>query len=169
MKLLEDSKDGSESEVARRFDDEKNTVNGRKRRLRLHKWLNNRWGIAIPPSIAEAQTTAPGLHHDSLGPIFSLLGRRPASSSWRHASRNGAPQRVTRYRLNKSHGRPGVNYDERLELFEEALQVIRAVWTSDEISFEGKHFTARGITAHPRPLSQPHPQGRKTPGGLPAD
>ncbi len=37
----------------------KNTVNGRKRRLRLHKWLNNRWGIAIPPSIAEAQTTAP--------------------------------------------------------------------------------------------------------------
>lgn len=51
----------------------------------------------------------------------------------------------------------GVNYDERLELFEEALQVIRAVWTSDDISFEGKHFTARGITAHPRPVSQPHP------------
>jgi probable F420-dependent oxidoreductase len=51
----------------------------------------------------------------------------------------------------------GVNYDERAELFEEALQVIRAVWTSDDISFEGKHFTARGITAHPRPISQPHP------------
>ena len=44
----------------------------------------------------------------------------------------------------------GVSYDERAELFEEALQVIRAIWTGDDISFEGKHFSARGITAHPR-------------------
>jgi alkanesulfonate monooxygenase SsuD/methylene tetrahydromethanopterin reductase-like flavin-dependent oxidoreductase (luciferase family) len=51
----------------------------------------------------------------------------------------------------------GVNYDERAELFEEAPQVIRAVWTSDDKSFGGKYFTARGITAHPRPVSQPHP------------
>ncbi len=51
----------------------------------------------------------------------------------------------------------GVSYDERAELFEEALQVIRAIWTDDDISFEGKHFSARGITAHPRPVSDPHP------------
>ena len=51
----------------------------------------------------------------------------------------------------------GVSYDERAELFEEALQVIRAVWTGDDITFEGRHFSARGITAHPRPVSDPHP------------
>ncbi|ORB85010.1 LLM class F420-dependent oxidoreductase [Mycobacterium kansasii] len=51
----------------------------------------------------------------------------------------------------------GVDYEERAELFEEALQVIRAVWTSDEISYAGRRFTARGISAHPRPLSRPHP------------
>ncbi|OBK14141.1 LLM class F420-dependent oxidoreductase [Mycobacterium asiaticum] len=51
----------------------------------------------------------------------------------------------------------GVDYDERADLFEEALEVIRAVWTGDDISYEGRHFTARGITAHPRPVSQPHP------------
>jgi probable F420-dependent oxidoreductase len=51
----------------------------------------------------------------------------------------------------------GVNYDERAELFEEALRVIRAVWTGDDMSFEGRHFTAKGITAHPRPISRPHP------------
>ncbi|MGD1283661.1 LLM class F420-dependent oxidoreductase [Mycobacterium seoulense] len=51
----------------------------------------------------------------------------------------------------------GVSYDERAELFEEALQVIRAVWTGDDITYEGKHFSARGITAHPRPPSDPHP------------
>ena len=51
----------------------------------------------------------------------------------------------------------GVDFDERAALFEEALEVIRAIWTSDDISFEGRHFTAKGITAHPRPVSQPHP------------
>jgi probable F420-dependent oxidoreductase len=51
----------------------------------------------------------------------------------------------------------GVDYDERAELFDEALEVIRAVWTTDDLSFEGRHFSARGITAHPRPVSQPHP------------
>src|ERR1700745_2449610 len=52
----------------------------------------------------------------------------------------------------------GVNYDERAELFEEALRVIRAIWTCDDMSFEGRHFTAKGITAHPRPIRTPHPR-----------
>jgi probable F420-dependent oxidoreductase len=51
----------------------------------------------------------------------------------------------------------GVEFDERGDLMEEALQVIRAIWTTDDVSFEGRHFTANGITAHPRPVSQPHP------------
>ena len=51
----------------------------------------------------------------------------------------------------------GVDFDERAALFEESLAVIRAIWTGDDISYEGKHFTATGITAHPRPVSQPHP------------
>lgn len=51
----------------------------------------------------------------------------------------------------------GVEFDERGALFEEALQVIRSIWTGDDISFEARHFTASGITAHPRPVSRPHP------------
>ncbi|GFG73882.1 LLM class F420-dependent oxidoreductase [Mycobacterium botniense] len=51
----------------------------------------------------------------------------------------------------------GVDYDERTELFDEALHVIRTVWTRDDVWIEGRHFSARGITAHPRPVSQPHP------------
>src|SRR6201995_384543 len=51
----------------------------------------------------------------------------------------------------------GVDYEERAALFDEALDVIRAIWTTDDVSFEGKHFTASGITAHPRPVSDPHP------------
>ncbi|GAC1636502.1 MAG: LLM class F420-dependent oxidoreductase [Mycobacterium sp.] len=51
----------------------------------------------------------------------------------------------------------GVEFDERAGLFEEALEVIRAIWTTDNFSYEGRHFTASGITAHPRPVSKPHP------------
>lgn len=49
----------------------------------------------------------------------------------------------------------GVDFDQRGTLVEEALQVIRAVWTGDDISFSGRHFTAAGITAHPRPAIAP--------------
>ncbi|WP_426574003.1 LLM class F420-dependent oxidoreductase [Aquihabitans sp. McL0605] len=51
----------------------------------------------------------------------------------------------------------GVDHAERNEIFDESLQVLKAIWTSDDVSFEGRHFNARGITAHPRPLSDPHP------------
>jgi len=51
----------------------------------------------------------------------------------------------------------GVDFAERAALFEEALEVIRAVWTGDDVSYEGRHFSAKGITAHPRPISTPHP------------
>jgi probable F420-dependent oxidoreductase len=51
----------------------------------------------------------------------------------------------------------GVDYEQRAELFDQALDVIRTIWTTDDISFEGKNFSARGITAHPRPISEPHP------------
>lgn len=51
----------------------------------------------------------------------------------------------------------GVDHGERNELFDEALEVVKAAWTSDEITVGGRHFRARGITTHPRPLSDPHP------------
>jgi len=51
----------------------------------------------------------------------------------------------------------GVDFDERAQLFEEALEVIRAIWTTDDFTYEGRQFSAKGITAHPRPVSKPHP------------
>jgi probable F420-dependent oxidoreductase len=51
----------------------------------------------------------------------------------------------------------GVDFEGRATVFEEALEVIRAIWTTDDLTFEGTHFSARGITAHPKPISVPHP------------
>jgi probable F420-dependent oxidoreductase len=51
----------------------------------------------------------------------------------------------------------GVDFDDRAQVFEEALEVIRGIWTTDDFSYAGRNFTANGITAHPRPVSTPHP------------
>src|ERR1700753_2194311 len=51
----------------------------------------------------------------------------------------------------------GVVFEDRAALFAEALDVIRAIWTTDDVTFEGTHFSAKGITANPRPVSRPHP------------
>lgn len=49
----------------------------------------------------------------------------------------------------------GVDHAARNEIFDESIDVIRAIWTGDDVTFEGEHFSARGITAHPRPTQCP--------------
>ena len=51
----------------------------------------------------------------------------------------------------------GVDHAERNELMDEALGVLKAIWTGDDVTVEGRHLSARGITAHPRPVTDPHP------------
>ena len=58
----------------------------------------------------------------------------------------------------KGQGIPYPSTSERFEQLEDSLQLAKALWDSDEISFEGKHFSAPAITNNPRPLSNPHPR-----------
>ena len=51
----------------------------------------------------------------------------------------------------------GVDFDERNELFDEALDVLPLHWAGEAFSYEGKHFNARDIIARPRPVQQPIP------------
>jgi probable F420-dependent oxidoreductase len=51
----------------------------------------------------------------------------------------------------------GVAYEERNSLFDEALEVIHLAWTSDEVTFDGRHFSARSVAARPRPVAEPRP------------
>ena len=56
------------------------------------------------------------------------------------------------------YGIPYPSTSERFEQLEDNLKLAEALWDSDEIAFEGKHFTAPAITNNPRPLSKPHPR-----------
>ena len=49
----------------------------------------------------------------------------------------------------------GVDFEERNELFDEALEVIRGVWSTDDYSYEGRHFAAHGQTVNPKPSRVP--------------
>jgi F420-dependent oxidoreductase-like protein len=57
----------------------------------------------------------------------------------------------------KGYGIPYPSTSERFEQLEDNLKLAKAIWSSDETSFEGKHFSAPAITNNPRPLSNPHP------------
>lgn len=45
----------------------------------------------------------------------------------------------------------GVDFDSRNTQFDEALDVLRGVWTQDDFSYEGSTFTAHGQTVNPQP------------------
>lgn len=56
------------------------------------------------------------------------------------------------------YGIPYPSTSERFEQLEENLQLAKELWSSDESSFAGKHFSAPKITNNPPPLSEPHPR-----------
>ena len=50
----------------------------------------------------------------------------------------------------------GVDFEERNDLFDEAIEAMRGVWTTDDFQYEGRNFNAPGQTANPKP-SRPIP------------
>jgi len=53
--------------------------------------------------------------------------------------------------LKPEFGALGVDFEERNELTDEAIDVLRAVWTTDDVAWQGRHFASRGVTMRPRP------------------
>ncbi len=51
----------------------------------------------------------------------------------------------------------GANFERRNELFDEALIVMKAVWTGESIDMKGEGWEAHGHHALPVPVQKPHP------------
>ena len=51
----------------------------------------------------------------------------------------------------------GVDFDERNDLFDEALEVLPMHWRGEPFSYRGRHFDARTSIARPRPVQDPIP------------
>ena len=45
----------------------------------------------------------------------------------------------------------GVDFDQRNDAFDEAIEVMRGVWATDDFQHQGRNFTAHGQTVNPKP------------------
>jgi alkanesulfonate monooxygenase SsuD/methylene tetrahydromethanopterin reductase-like flavin-dependent oxidoreductase (luciferase family) len=52
----------------------------------------------------------------------------------------------------------GVDVERRVSRLEETLQVLRRLWTEEDVSFEGKHFHLDHVTLLPRPAQPRGPR-----------
>jgi len=59
--------------------------------------------------------------------------------------------------LRSEYAALGVDFDERNPLFDEAIEVLRGIWSTDGFHYAGRHFHAQGQTANPKPRQAPHP------------
>jgi probable F420-dependent oxidoreductase len=53
--------------------------------------------------------------------------------------------------IRKEFAQAGVPFERRVGRFLETLEICRALWTQDHVSFAGKHFTLDDVTMEPKP------------------
>jgi probable F420-dependent oxidoreductase len=53
--------------------------------------------------------------------------------------------------IRKEFAAAGVPFERRVGRFLETLEICRALWTRDHVSFSGKHFTLDDVTMEPKP------------------
>jgi alkanesulfonate monooxygenase SsuD/methylene tetrahydromethanopterin reductase-like flavin-dependent oxidoreductase (luciferase family) len=51
----------------------------------------------------------------------------------------------------------GLKYEERWKRFDEAINVLRSLWSGDGVGFTGRFYSTAGIDLEPKPLQKPSP------------
>ena len=51
----------------------------------------------------------------------------------------------------------GIPPGQRVSRLEEGIDIIRACWTQDTVSYDGKRFRLDDVAIYPKPLQRPHP------------
>ena len=62
--------------------------------------------------------------------------------------------------FEKEHQEMGIPFPDlgdRIDAFEEAVQILRGLLTTDGFTFEGRHFQVEDATLNPKPVQRPHP------------
>ncbi len=67
----------------------------------------------------------------------------------------GAPKNKNEYR---GYGIPFPPAKVRIEQMKEAIQIIRMMWTEDEVNFSGKYYNLKGGYSYPKPIQKPYPR-----------
>ncbi len=125
-----------------------------------HKWLTAGGHDALDPFVVLAVVAASTERLRLIPNIVVLPYRNPfivakAAASVDLLSEGRFVLSVATGYLRSEYRALGVEFEQRNQLFEEALDVLRGVWSHDEFSYEGKGFTAMAVTANPKPRGIP--------------
>ena len=60
-------------------------------------------------------------------------------------------------REHEAYGFPFASTRERMDVFEEQLQIVLGNWGQEPFSFSGDHYALRDLDAQPKPIQRPHP------------
>jgi probable F420-dependent oxidoreductase len=121
-----------------------------------HKWLTAGGHDALDPFAALSYVAGVTEQIRLIPNIVVLAYRNPflvakAAATMDRLSGGRFTLSVATGYLRSEYRALGVDFERRNELFDQALEVLRGVWTTDEFSYEGTGFTAVGVTANPKP------------------
>ena len=54
------------------------------------------------------------------------------------------------------YGYPFLPPGPRLGMLREGVEIMKAMWTEDEVDYEGKHYQLKGAICQPKPVQKPH-------------
>jgi probable F420-dependent oxidoreductase len=125
-------------------------------------WLSERVAGDSPDPVVGLSYAAGRTKKLKLGTSVQVLpGRNPAllAKAWASLDRLSGGRSLPAFGL----GNPiaaewhafGVAREERGPIFDEALPLIRRLWTEDEVDHVGTHFKYEKLTVRPKPVQQP--------------
>jgi probable F420-dependent oxidoreductase len=124
------------------------------------KWLNAGGHDALDPFVALAVVATATDRLQLIPDIVVLPYRNPfivakAAASLDALSDGRFILSVATGYLRSEYRALGVDFQERNALFDEAIAVLRGVWSHDKFSYEGTGFTAAEVSANPKPVRVP--------------
>ncbi len=121
-----------------------------------HRWLQAGGHDALDPLVALSFCAAVTDRVRLIPNIFVLPYRNPflvakAVATLDSLSGGRFTLAVATGYLRDEYRALGVDFEQRHDLFDEALDVLRGVWSEDDYTYRGVDFEARGQTVNPKP------------------
>ena len=125
-------------------------------------WLSERAGGDAPDPLVGLSFAAGRSRRLKLGTSIQVLpGRNPVllAKAWASLDRLSDGRALPAFGLGNpiaaEHQAFGVPRDRRAAIFDEALPLLRRLWTEDDVHHDGDAFRYCGVTVRPKPVQQP--------------
>lgn len=124
-------------------------------------WLSERVMGTAPDPLVGLAYAAGRTRRIKLGTSVQVLpGRNPAllAKAWASLDRLSGGRALPAFGLGNplaaEHQAFAVTREDRAPIFDEALPLIRRLWSEDAVDHEGPRFHYRGLTVHPKPVQE---------------